>query len=80
MYQDTGVLYFMMTGKHSKSICLSPAGVDTNLNRDPVLSLVKLTRSGLLLFTFPRDTPADTVGIVSNIMESLESGISKSPL
>ncbi|KAE8076440.1 hypothetical protein FH972_015091 [Carpinus fangiana] len=54
--------------------------VDTNLNRDPVLSLVKLTRSGLLLFTLPRDTPADTVGIVSNIMESLESGISKSPL
>ncbi|XP_062173142.1 uncharacterized protein LOC133878580 isoform X2 [Alnus glutinosa] len=54
--------------------------VDTNLNRDPVLSLVKLTRSGLLLLTFPRDTPADTVGIVSNIMESLESGISRSPL
>jgi hypothetical protein len=81
MYQQgTAVLYFMMTGKHSKGICLSPAGVDTNLNRDPVLSLVKLTRSGLLLFTFPRDTPADTVGIVSNIMESLESGISKSPL
>lgn len=54
--------------------------VDTYRNRDPVLSLVKLTRSGLLLFTFPRDTPADTVGIVSNIMESLESGISRSPL
>ncbi|KAK4597040.1 hypothetical protein RGQ29_014878 [Quercus rubra] len=60
--------------------CLSPVMPDTNLERGHVLSLVKLTRSGLILFTFPRNTPADTVGIVSNIMESLESGISKSPL
>nr|POE52614.1 hypothetical protein CFP56_35067 [Quercus suber] len=67
------------SGKTSGT-CLSPEMPDTNLDSGHVLSLVKLTRSGLLLFTFPRNTPADTVGIVSNIMESVESGISKSPL
>ncbi|XP_050275702.1 uncharacterized protein LOC126717826 isoform X2 [Quercus robur] len=67
------------SGKTSGT-CLSSVMPDTNLDRGHVLSLVKLTRSGLLLFTFPRNTPADTVGVVSNIMESVESGISKSPL
>ncbi|KAB1205919.1 hypothetical protein CJ030_MR7G016899 [Morella rubra] len=65
--------------KHEKGICSSLARVETNLDK-PVLSLVKLTRSGLVLFAFPRNTPSDTVGIVSSIMVSLESGISKSPL
>lgn len=70
----------MMADELLTGTCLSPVIPDTNLDRGPVLSLVKLTRSGLLLFTFPRNTLADTVGIVSNIMESVESGISKSPL
>ncbi|RZC74928.1 hypothetical protein C5167_050410 [Papaver somniferum] len=39
-----------------------------------ILSLVKLTRSGLLLFTFPRSCSPDTVDIVSKIFESLGSG------
>ncbi|XP_026402798.1 uncharacterized protein LOC113298311 [Papaver somniferum] len=38
-----------------------------------ILSLVKLTRSGLLLFTFPRSCSPDTVDIVSKIFESLGS-------
>ncbi|OVA14263.1 THUMP [Macleaya cordata] len=39
-----------------------------------ILSLVKLTRSGLLLITFPRNNSPDTVDIVSNIIHSLDSG------
>ncbi|KAI3946164.1 hypothetical protein MKW98_008757 [Papaver atlanticum] len=39
-----------------------------------ILSLVKLTRSGLLLFTFPRSCSPDTVDIVSKIFESSCSG------
>ncbi|KAG2707655.1 hypothetical protein I3760_05G157400 [Carya illinoinensis] len=66
--------------KPSKDICSSPARVDINLEEGPVLSLVKLTRSGLLLFIFPRNSAAETVSTVSNIMDSFESGISKSPL
>ncbi|XP_041012730.1 uncharacterized protein LOC121256137 isoform X3 [Juglans microcarpa x Juglans regia] len=66
--------------KPSKGICSSPARVDINLEEGPILSLVKLTRSGLLLFTFPRNSAADTVRTVSNIMDSFESGTSKSPL
>ncbi|RDX93912.1 Mitochondrial pyruvate carrier 1, partial [Mucuna pruriens] len=38
------------------------------------LSLVKLTRNGLLLFTFPTNTLPDTVNIVSNVIQALESG------
>jgi hypothetical protein len=70
----------MMAGELSIGTCLSPVSSDPNLDRAHVLSLVKLIRSGLLLFTFPTNTTVDTVRIVSNIMESLESGISKSPL
>ncbi|RZC64103.1 hypothetical protein C5167_025844 [Papaver somniferum] len=39
-----------------------------------ILSLVKLTRSGLLLSTFPRSCSPDTVDIVLKIFESLGSG------
>ncbi|KAK7357866.1 hypothetical protein VNO80_17163 [Phaseolus coccineus] len=38
------------------------------------LSLVKLTRNGLLLLTFPSHTQPDTVNIVSNIIQAFESG------
>ncbi|KEH44342.1 putative THUMP domain-containing protein [Medicago truncatula] len=37
------------------------------------LSLVKLIRNGLVLFIFPQDTFHDTVPIVSNIIQALES-------
>ncbi|KAK7270190.1 hypothetical protein RIF29_23150 [Crotalaria pallida] len=43
------------------------------------LSLVKLTKSGLLLFTFPKDTLPNTVGVVANIIQDLESGSLKLP-
>ncbi|KAL5070738.1 hypothetical protein RYX36_021625 [Vicia faba] len=42
--------------------------------RDTDLSLVKLIRNGLVLFIFPKNTFPDTVGIVSNVIQALESG------
>ncbi|KAL4289222.1 hypothetical protein AHAS_Ahas19G0364600 [Arachis hypogaea] len=52
---------------------------ETDAEGVPGLSLVKLTRSGLLLFTFPEDALPDTVDIVSNIIQAYESGSVKSP-
>lgn len=43
---------------------------DTSL---AALSLVKLTRSGLILFIFPNNVFHDTLSIVSNIIQALES-------
>ncbi|KAK6921539.1 THUMP domain [Dillenia turbinata] len=47
---------------------------------DLVLSLVKLTRSGLILLTFPKDNSGDTVDIVAKIHQSLKSGSLRPPL
>ncbi|KAL4358215.1 hypothetical protein AHAS_Ahas09G0264400 [Arachis hypogaea] len=52
---------------------------ETDAEGVPGLSLVKLTRSGLLLFTYPEDALPDTVDIVSNIIQAYESGSVKSP-
>uniref|UniRef100_A0A5B7BV11 Uncharacterized protein n=1 Tax=Davidia involucrata TaxID=16924 RepID=A0A5B7BV11_DAVIN len=67
-------------GKLSEDSRLSSSKSDTDEERSPVLSLVKLTRSGLLLFTFPRNNSPEVVNIVSNIIHSLESGSLSSPL
>ncbi|XP_007045386.2 PREDICTED: uncharacterized protein LOC18609949 isoform X2 [Theobroma cacao] len=58
----------------------SSAKTDKSGAPDFVLSLVKLTRSGLLLLTFPGENPLDTIDIVSDIFQDLESGSLKSPL
>ncbi|MCD7454423.1 hypothetical protein HAX54_024822 [Datura stramonium] len=52
----------------------------TSMEKNDILSLVKLTRSGLVLFKFPFDKSPAVVDIVSQIFQSLESGILKSPL
>ncbi|XP_071689469.1 uncharacterized protein [Rutidosis leptorrhynchoides] len=57
----------------------SPKSV-TNTERSDPLSLVKLTRSGLILLTFSGTVCPNVVDIVSNIMQSLESGSVKAPL
>ncbi|CAL0300533.1 unnamed protein product [Lupinus luteus] len=46
----------------------------------PGLSLVKLTKSGLLLLTFPKNKLPNTVNILSNIIEAVESGTVNSPV
>ncbi|XAR48012.1 hypothetical protein NMG60_11030688 [Bertholletia excelsa] len=60
-------------GKLSEDACSSCAKSDPNVEKTPILSLVKMTRSGLLLFTIPRNDSPDVVSIVSNIFCSLES-------
>ncbi|XP_019428439.1 PREDICTED: uncharacterized protein LOC109336353 [Lupinus angustifolius] len=52
-------------------------GVTTGV---PGLSLVKLTKSGLLLLTFPKNKLPNTVNILSNIIGGLESGNVNLPL
>ncbi|XP_057427155.1 uncharacterized protein LOC130720524 isoform X2 [Lotus japonicus] len=66
----------MMAGK-----VLSPAKAEAE-DKDGVtdLSLVKLTRNGLLLFIYPNNMFPDTVNIVSNIIQSLESGSTSLPV
>ncbi|XP_028760793.1 uncharacterized protein LOC114719452 isoform X2 [Neltuma alba] len=61
-------------GKLSEGTHISPTKAETSSSGAFDLSLVKLTRSGLLLFTFPRNELVDTVDIVSNIIESFEAG------
>ncbi|MED6150032.1 hypothetical protein PIB30_068246 [Stylosanthes scabra] len=60
---------------------LSGAGntAETDTEGVPGLSLVKLTRSGLLLFTSLEDASPNTVDVVSNIIQAFESGCVKSP-
>lgn len=59
-----------------------PSSVQVETDKDGVtgLSLVKLTRNGLLLLTFPSNMAPDTVNIVSNIIQSFESGTVSSPV
>ncbi|XP_024961947.1 uncharacterized protein LOC112502301 [Cynara cardunculus var. scolymus] len=64
----------------SEGSCLSSSKSDANIERSDPLSLVKLTKSGLLLLTFSCGHCPDVVDIVSNIMQSLESGSLKAPL
>lgn len=45
-----------------------------------LMSLVKLTKSGLLLFTFPVGNSTDTTDIVSRIFQFMESGALKAPV
>ncbi|KAL6189745.1 hypothetical protein ACLB2K_036147 [Fragaria x ananassa] len=58
----------------------STVKVDTDGERGPLLKLVKLTKSGLLLFVFGKSVSPDVVGIVSRIVQSVESGSSGSLL
>ena len=64
----------------SEGSCLSSPKSDANIERSDPLSLVKLTKSGLLLLTFSCGHCPDVVDIVSKIMQSLESGSLKAPL
>lgn len=70
----------MIVGEISEDDSLASSNKNTNTERDFLLSLVKLTGSGLLLLTFPSENSPDTVDILSNIFQSMESGCLKSPL
>ncbi|KAL1225519.1 hypothetical protein V5N11_003436 [Cardamine amara subsp. amara] len=49
-------------------------------HNNSLMSLVKLTKSGLLLFTFPVENSPDTTNIVSQVFQSMESGALKAPI
>lgn len=58
----------------------SSAEANSSVKRTPNLLLVKVTRSGLVLLTFPNGSSLDPVGIVSHVNQCLESGVLKPPL
>ncbi|XP_057543721.1 uncharacterized protein LOC130823120 [Amaranthus tricolor] len=64
----------------SKVETQSSETMDNSVNETSNLKLVKVTRSGLLLFIFSKDSLFDPVSIVSDINQSLESGALKRPL
>ncbi|RWR90507.1 hypothetical protein CKAN_01960400 [Cinnamomum micranthum f. kanehirae] len=68
------------SGEIREGTTVSSTDADVDAESGGSLSLVKLTRSGLLLFTFPRNGCLDTINILSNIFESLNSGGLKPPL
>ncbi|KAJ4710227.1 Mitochondrial pyruvate carrier 1 [Melia azedarach] len=67
------------SGELPKNECLSCAKTGTNIENDFDMSLVKLTRNGLLLLTFPSKNSLNIVNIVSNISQSFNTGNLKSP-
>ncbi|KAJ4973813.1 hypothetical protein NE237_006987 [Protea cynaroides] len=67
------------SGETSIPTTLSSARTEADMEKILSLSLVKLTRSGLLLFIFPKGNSSDAVDIVSNIFHSLDSGSLKPP-
>lgn len=57
-----------------------PAKESVSEEHKSLMSLVKLTKSGLLLFTFPVDNSTDTTDIVSRMFQFIESGALKAPV
>ncbi|XP_074309033.1 uncharacterized protein LOC141643681 [Silene latifolia] len=58
----------------------SSGTADNSIKQALNLVLVKVTRSGLVLFTFPKGSTCDPVRIASLVNQSLESGSLKRPL
>ncbi|XP_020575127.1 uncharacterized protein LOC110021121 [Phalaenopsis equestris] len=61
-------------------VATSPPFAEENAKKNPNLSLVKLTRSGLLLFTLPSLNYQLVIDKLSNIFRSLGSGHQKPPI
>ncbi|KAG1355292.1 hypothetical protein COCNU_07G014040 [Cocos nucifera] len=69
-----------VSGKLEEDARLGSSETTENVKGRPDLSLVKLTRSGLLLFTFPSNNFHHVVDILSDMFLSLGSGKLKLPL
>ncbi|KAF9624104.1 hypothetical protein IFM89_007802 [Coptis chinensis] len=76
-HSHSGFLITCPISQGLKETSGSSALVEGNGEKE-ILSLVKLTRSGLLLFIFPKNNSSDSTDIVSQIFHSLESGNLKS--
>lgn len=72
--------YSVESGKLEEEARLGSSETTENVKRRPALSLVKLTRSGLLLLTFPSNSFHHVVDILSDMFLSLGSGKLKLPL
>lgn len=70
----------MCAGEFSKDGSQSFGATDDSVKQTPSLLLVKVTRNGLVLFTFPKGSSFDPVSIVTDVNQSLESGALKRPL
>uniref|UniRef100_A0A1J3CC55 THUMP domain-containing protein n=1 Tax=Noccaea caerulescens TaxID=107243 RepID=A0A1J3CC55_NOCCA len=68
------------TGENPNVEDFKSAKESINEEHKSLMSLVKLTKSGLLLFTFPVETSVDTTNIVSRIFQYMESGTLKAPI
>ncbi|KFK43226.1 hypothetical protein AALP_AA1G096700 [Arabis alpina] len=68
------------TGNNPNVEELKSAKESINEEHNSLMSLVKLTKSGLLLFTFPVENSPDTTSIVSRIFQFMESGAMKAPV
>ncbi|KAJ4870882.1 Uncharacterized protein Rs2_47517 [Raphanus sativus] len=68
------------TGENPNVEDLKSAKESVSEEHKSLMSLVKLTKSGLLLFTFPVGNSTDTTDIVSRIFQSMESGALKAPV
>ncbi|XP_021727939.1 uncharacterized protein LOC110695054 [Chenopodium quinoa] len=69
-----------ITSELSKDDSQSFRVTNDSAKQTPSLLLVKVTRSGLVLFTFPKGSSFDPVSIVTQLNQSLESGELKRPL
>lgn len=67
-------------GENLNAEDLKPAKESVNEEHKSLMSLVKLTKSGLLLFTFPVDNSTDTTDIVSRVFQCVKSGALKAPV
>ncbi|XP_022158307.1 uncharacterized protein LOC111024819 [Momordica charantia] len=65
--------------EHVEGTSMNSTKCEARVEKSSPISLVKLTRSGLVLFTLPKDISPDTVFIVLDIIQSLEAGTLKSP-
>lgn len=72
-------LTLMTSDEHVNGTSTISTSSGAKVEKCSPISLVKLTRSGLLLLTFAKDISPDTVYIVSDLIQSLEAGTLKSP-
>ncbi|KNA16586.1 hypothetical protein SOVF_087870 [Spinacia oleracea] len=78
--QGEGASNITSESEFSKDGSQSFGATDDSVKQTPSLLLVKVTRNGLVLFTFPKGSSFDPVSIVTDVNQSLESGALKRPL
>lgn len=78
--EEEGKTALQKTGENPNVEDLKSVKESVSEEHKSLMSLVKLTKSGLLLFTFPVGNSTDTTDIVSRIFQFMESGALKAPV